>query len=426
MMQGHDFKEFHNQLDNGKIFSSIYNTPWYPGVKYAKFSDQEYERRHRVTREKMARLGLDVLIAPGGPAHWSFGGGMLWLSGNWNWHGMCEYVVMPMEGEPKLIYSHHGAHVEAIRRSIYIQNVFTSHNGQFAEAIADYIKELGLEETRIGIAEADWRYHEYIPLNQYNTLVELLPHATIELVPDFFHELLHIKSPEEQEFIAKAGELNVKALHAIRDRARPGVTEYQLAASAAKAALQEDGQVDFLIIGSTPMDNPAQVFGNPRPSHRVLQEGDIILNELALGYQGYTAQIGTPICVGEPNERVRTFFDEIVLPGFKEMAAALKPGNHLEDVRKAGEFFRKHGAQSRPGHVHGMDLVTNSPSVGVESVSGYPYEMVLQPGMTLMLEPCPITPDGKLGLFYGHTFIITEYGARRVTDCPDELLVAKW
>jgi Xaa-Pro aminopeptidase len=73
-----------------------------------------------------------------------------------------------------------------------------------------------------------------------------------------------------------------------------------------------------------------------------------------------------------------------------------------------------------------MDLVTNSPGVGVESVHGYPYEMVLQPGMTLMLEPCPITPDGLLGLFYGHTFIITETGARRVTDCPDELLIATW
>jgi hypothetical protein len=46
--------------------------------------------------------------------------------------------------------------------------------------------------------------------------------------------------------------------------------------------------------------------------------------------------------------------------------------------------------------------------------------------MELMLEPCAITPDGMLGLFIGHTFLITDDGARRVTDCPDELLVAKW
>ena len=88
--------------------------------------------------------------------------------------------------------------------------------------------------------------------------------------------------------------------------------------------------------------------------------------------------------------------------------------------RLLNEFFRKHGAQSRPGHVHGMDLVTNSPGVGVESVHGYPYEMVLQPGMTLMLEPCPITADGLLGLFYGHTFIITETGHDRLTKAKEQ------
>ena len=46
--------------------------------------------------------------------------------------------------------------------------------------------------------------------------MELLPKATIELVPDFFHELVYIKSPEEQEFVAIAGDLAVKALYAIR------------------------------------------------------------------------------------------------------------------------------------------------------------------------------------------------------------------
>jgi Xaa-Pro aminopeptidase len=425
-MQGHNFNEYYNQLDKGDIYPSIYNTPWYPGADYAKFSDAEYERRFTETRAKMERLGLDVLIAPGGPNHWSFGGGMLWLSGHWNWHGMCDYVVVPKEGEPKLIYSHGGAHVEAVRKSIYLSNVFTSHGGRFAEGMAEYVNEVGLGGGRIGIAEADWMFHEYIPVNQYNKLKELLPEADIELVPGFFHELFYIKSEEEQAFIAKAGDLCVKALYAIRDRARPGVTEYQLAASAAKAIMQEDGQIDFLIIGSTPMDNPAQIFGNPRPSHRVLQEGDIIMNELAAGYQGYTAQIGIPVCVGEPTENVRRFFDDIVLPGYLVMEETMKPGNDLEEIRMAGEFFRAHGAQSRAIHLHGIDLVSNSPHVGSEHVRAYPYEQVMQPGMCLMLEPCPITADGSLGMFYGHTLIITEDGARRVTECPHELLVSEW
>ncbi len=49
----------------------------------------------------------------------------------------------------------------------------------------------------------------------------------------------------------------------------------------------------------------------------------------------------------------------------------------------------------------------------------------MRPGMTLMLEPNPITPDGMLGLFFGHTFIVTETGSERLApQVALDLLVA--
>ncbi|MBI3740716.1 MAG: hypothetical protein HY257_03030 [Chloroflexi bacterium] len=113
------------------------------------------------------------------------------------------------------------------------------------------------------------------------------------------------------------------------------------------------------------------------------------------------------------------------MPGYKTMEAQLKPGNDLDAVKHAGEFFRAHGAQSRPVLLHGIDLTSNSPHVNIEHVRAFPYERVMQPGMELMLEPCAITSDGMLGLFFGHTYIITDEGARRVTNGPDELMVAE-
>jgi hypothetical protein len=58
---------------------------------------------------------LDAIIVPGGPSHWSFGGGMLWLTGHWEWHALCCYVLVPLDGEPTLIYSMGGTHAEAVR-----------------------------------------------------------------------------------------------------------------------------------------------------------------------------------------------------------------------------------------------------------------------------------------------------------------------
>jgi Xaa-Pro dipeptidase len=190
------------------------------------------------------------------------------------------------------------------------------------------------------------------------------------------------------------------------------------------------GSVDFIILGSCPMDDPTLVFGNLRPSRRRLREGDIILNEIAADFEGYQAQIGVPICIGEPTERVRRMFDEVTLPAFERMAATLQPGRTLHEVWEAGHFIREAGYQSRPLHLHAIDLATHTPYVGTarpgaEGAHAEDYEVVLQPGMEIMLEPNPITLDGLLGLFLGHTFLITQCGQARVTGrLPLKLLIA--
>ena len=96
----------------------------------------------------------------------------------------------------------------------------------------------------------------------------------------------------------------------------------------------------------------------------MLQKGDIIINELAAGFNGYSAQIGVPICVGEPTPKVRKMFDEVVLPVFNRMAAKIAPGNTLYEVWEESKFIREMGYQSRPGHLHGIDWVSHPPGIG--------------------------------------------------------------
>ena len=75
-----------SKLDQAQTFARMKNTPYYRDAVYPQFSCAEYERRFKALRKKMAEHDLDVVICPGGPSHWSFGGGMLWLSGHWEWH----------------------------------------------------------------------------------------------------------------------------------------------------------------------------------------------------------------------------------------------------------------------------------------------------------------------------------------------------
>jgi Xaa-Pro aminopeptidase len=234
-----------------------------------------------------------------------------------------------------------------------------------------------------------------------------------------------VHSAEELDCVRKAGRLCQKAMEAMVARARPGVKEWELKAAAGSAILEGGGDIDFLIIGSTPMASPAMVFGNPRPSERVLAEGDIIIMELAAGYRGYTAQIGSPITIGEPTEMVRNFWNEIVLPGYHRIVAEIAPGKPAENMRLAARFFREKGVQSRPTQCHGIDLVTDHPHVNAEEVHQDEHDKVLKPGMVIMAEPNPITADGTFGIFLGHTFIVTETGHECVDNFPLKIATAR-
>lgn len=421
------WEETRTRLDDGPTFARMKGTPYFREAVYEQFSKGEYERRFEALRAKMRELDLDVAICPGGPSHWSFGGGMLWLSGHWEWHAVAAYVVFPREGEPTLVYGMGGTHIEAVRRetAVAISDVRSSRNGRYGEVMAERIRELDLERGRIGLLEIDPRNEDYMPVNQYNALKKGLQDAEIVFTKGIMHELLSVHSAEELDCIRKAGKLCTHAMQAIADRARPGVTEYELRAAAGSAILEGGGDIDFLIIGSTPMADPAQVFGNPRPSWKKLAAGDIILMELAAGYRGYSAQVGQPICVGEPPDDVRRFWNEIAKPGYERMAAEVKPGNPVDNLRIAGQFFRQKGVQSRYLHCHGIDLVSDGPHVYQDSIKVHPFEEIMKPGMVIMAEPNPIRADGMFGMFVGHTLIVTETGHECVDDWPLELKVVR-
>src|SRR6516162_8889036 len=169
------------KLDQSLPFANMRDTPYYRDAVWEQFSKAEYDRRYRALRAKMREHRLDAVIVPGGPSHWSFGGGMLWLTGHWEWHALACYVVVPLEGEPTLVYSMGGTHAEAVRRetAAALSDVRGSRGGRFAEVIADRIAELGLERGRIGLLEIDPRHRDYLPVNQFETLRKRLPEAEL-------------------------------------------------------------------------------------------------------------------------------------------------------------------------------------------------------------------------------------------------------
>lgn len=421
-----DWSKVRRELDKSDHFEAICNSPWYSDAVYEKFSDAEFARRHAAAREIMARDGLDALVLTGGPDIYSHGSGVTWGSGLIDDRGMCQYMVLPLKGEPTLIYPHYGCHIEAARRQVSVRDVRSGQHGKYGKAVAERLLELKLEKGRIGITAADRTGPEYMGVNAYLDLKKLMPEARFEFCPNMLHELTYRKSAEEISAMARAGQLAIKALEAVKATARPGVREYELAGAVAQAVISGGGRYHLLMIGSTSMRDPKIIFPNPNPSARVLKDGDIVLSELAMSYMGYSAKIGHPISIGRPTEQYQRFFKDVVVDGFKEVRALLKPGSTLEEVRSTGaQAFRKRGAQSRPTIMHGLDLITSVPFVRADRVRAEPYETTMQPGMTYNIEITPVDREGIYGIFYSRSFAITGDGHRDLTPYDvDEILVA--
>src|ERR1700757_4564250 len=241
-----------SKLDQSLPFANMRGTPYYRDAVYEQFSKQEYARRYAALRAKMREHKLDCMIVRGGPSHWSFGGGMLWLTGHWEWHALACYVLVPLEGDPTMIYSMGGTHAEAVRRQVEVavKDVRHSRNGRYADIMVERLRELKLERGRIGLMEIDPRHGDYMPVNQYSVLRDNLPDAELVFTVGFLHELLSIHSAEELDCVRKAGKLCEDAMNAMVARAKPGVKEYELRAAAGAAILEGGGAIAFLIIGS--------------------------------------------------------------------------------------------------------------------------------------------------------------------------------
>ena len=61
---------------------------------------------------------FDALILCGSPNIYSHGSGVTWGCGLIDDRGLAQYMVLPLDGEPTLIYPHPGCHIEAVRKQV--------------------------------------------------------------------------------------------------------------------------------------------------------------------------------------------------------------------------------------------------------------------------------------------------------------------
>jgi Xaa-Pro aminopeptidase len=256
------------------------------------------------------------------------------------------------------------------------------------------------------------------------------PQAKLKDIRGAIEGLRMIKSPTELAFLRKAIDLSLDAHLAAMKMMRPGLYEYQVAAKMQEVHAMGGSEAEgyFPIVGAGP-NSTALHYDK---LSRKIEDGDIVVMDVAAQFSGYSADITRTIPAnGKFTPRQREIYD-IVLGAQNAALAALKPGMTFckagdgKSLQKiAMDYINAHG-QDQHGkklgqyYIHGLGH-----SIGLDVHDPGDYCKPLQPGMVVTIEPGIYIPEENLGVRIEDDVLITENGyellSKRLPRDPDEI-----
>jgi methionyl aminopeptidase len=246
-----------------------------------------------------------------------------------------------------------------------------------------------------------------------------------------------IKSEQEIATLREAGRINAKALDAVRQLIRPGVTTAELDA-AAEEVIRKYGAVPTFKGYPGPYPYPASICVSINeqlvhgiPGKRKLQPGDIVSIDCGSTFEGFVGDSAITIGVGDISpvaKRLIEVTEQALYVGINKMRA----NNRVGDVSAAiQEFVENTGfyvTHEYTGHGVGRQM-HEGPQVPNYGIAG--RGQILRQGMTIALEPMVlvgtsqtrvlpdqwtvVSADGSLTAHWEHSVAITEGEALLLT-----------
>jgi Xaa-Pro aminopeptidase len=253
-------------------------------------------------------------------------------------------------------------------------------------------------------------------------LQQVAPQIKLKDVRAQIGALRETKSPGEIAFLTRAVELSIDAHLAAMKMMRPGLYEYQVAAK----------MVEVHAMGGSEAEGYAPIVGagiNSTSLHydklsRKIQDGDIVVLDVAAQYSGYSADITRTLPAnGKFTARQREIYD-VVLGAQNAALAAIKPGAFMFcKGKKEGLHLTAYNYIN----THGKDL--HGKALGQYFIHGLGHPIGLDvhdpmedsckplvPGMVVTMEPGIYIPEESLGVRIEDDVLITETGYKLLSE----------
>jgi Xaa-Pro aminopeptidase len=363
-------------------------------------TEAERQRRYNAFRTLLNDAGCAVAVVVGTP---HIGGKRYFrYFTDWPIQSIGGYLLVDAAGGEKAIFRASSQAFWA-RNVDWIEDVVSV--GRPGHHVVDLVRQRKFD-GKIGLVG-----REYFPVSDYQALeAAFSKDSLVDLTPQV-DELQAIKSPEEAALMRSCGDIFDAAWSQVLERARPGMTEWELAACAAEVLVQRGVPHHVILIGASNAFFAARSAGWPRD--RTLTADDMVQMSIeGPGPGGYVVEIGGTFSFRPPDEvMVRQFNAQAA--GMAAGVALLRPGNTAESVAMAVDAtFRQHGFESGYWAGHGIGLgLPERPTLERDDTS----ELVA--GMAFALHPNAVGGDGR-GTLLSRTYLVGVEGPEALSRFP--------
>jgi Xaa-Pro aminopeptidase len=268
------------------------------------------------------------------------------------------------------------------------------------DVLADVLCELGVASSPIGM-ELD-----YLPTLDYLHLRERLPALDLRPNRELYLRARLVKGPDEIAHLRRIAHISDLAEATAWRELRDGMTEKRLAAIITAALLAEGGDGLRLLVGAGERSG----IVNPKPSDRVIREGDVVRVEVLGNLANYQSNVTRTGVVGRPTVEQREIWT-VLMDARRAALEGLRPG------AVARELWRAYAEVCRRGSIeptlaflgHGIGLTGHEePYITADK------DLVLEPGVVLTYEPFYMIP-GRMGFHIEDMFLVTDDGYENLT-----------
>jgi Xaa-Pro aminopeptidase len=360
--------------------------------------EAEFRERLKKIRKEMKRERLDLLLLYG---HGFDGYGNYTYLGNYVIRlARGALVVLPLQGEPALIFEGASRGIPSIRKTTWIEEIRAGWDA--SRECVKYLEEKKLVPSTVGLIGIK----SLMPYDQLQFLRDSLKGSKVLDVDPLLREMRMVKSPREIDQIRRAARILSRAFAALPGTAFPGANEKTLEGTLYRE-VRIEGAEDFRMMIGRPK---GEQWSFKPADEGTIPPGETVLLYLAVEFERYWAEASRTFVMKEnslaPVER------EDFNARYGRIIKLLRQGKTASEFQK--EVIAQLGKEkveylSDYGLGQGIGLSPReSPALSKED------KTVLKEGMCMTLRL--LVKDKGLGaMMIGNTLLLTKKGSQILT-----------